>query len=225
MTTGPAEQCDDQQAVQTAPGRFAAGEDPAKREQIIDGAHRVFTRMNFDAASMNDVAREAGVSKGTIYVYFQNKEELFAALMEREKSRFRDALRNILDESSDVETGLIKFAQAFIKQVTGSDMVPAMRAVLGVMDRMPGLCRRFFSAPNNVRTVLHDFLERHVAAGNLVIADTELASRQFIEISSGSYFKLRLFGDITEPPPQEEIDRVVHSGVAMFMSYYGRKPD
>src|SRR5690349_16872873 len=57
-------------------GRPAAGQDPAKREQILEGARRVFIEMGFDAASMNDITRAAGVSKGTIYVYFANKEEL-----------------------------------------------------------------------------------------------------------------------------------------------------
>jgi AcrR family transcriptional regulator len=54
-------------------GRPAAGQDPAKRSQIIDGARRVFIEKGFEAASMNDITREAGVSKGTIYVYFANK--------------------------------------------------------------------------------------------------------------------------------------------------------
>ena len=66
-------------------GRPAAGQDPAKRQQIIEGARRVFIDMGFDAASMNDITREAGVSKGTIYVYFANKEELFEALIEEER--------------------------------------------------------------------------------------------------------------------------------------------
>ena len=47
-------------------GRPAAGEDPVKREQILDGALCVFMQMGFDAASMNDITREAGVSKGTL---------------------------------------------------------------------------------------------------------------------------------------------------------------
>ena len=51
------------------PSRIAAGQDPAKRKQILDGARRVFSQMGFDAASMNDITREAGVSKGTIYVW------------------------------------------------------------------------------------------------------------------------------------------------------------
>ena len=53
-----------------------------KRRQIIDGAGRVFLAQGFDAASMGAIAREAGVSKGTLYVYFKSKEELFEAIVE-----------------------------------------------------------------------------------------------------------------------------------------------
>jgi len=73
-------------------GRFAAGEDPAKREQIVAGAWRVFKRKGFDAASMNDITREAGVSKGTIYVYFSNKEDLFAALVDHHRQEFATSM-------------------------------------------------------------------------------------------------------------------------------------
>ena len=59
-------------------------DESAKRRQIIDGASKVFLAQGFDAASMNDIARAAGVSKGTLYVYFDNKEELFEAIVEQE---------------------------------------------------------------------------------------------------------------------------------------------
>ena len=58
--------------------------DNAKRQQIVDGARKIFLAQGFDAASMNDIARAAGVSKGTLYVYFANKEQLFAAIVEAE---------------------------------------------------------------------------------------------------------------------------------------------
>ncbi|MBR0558077.1 TetR/AcrR family transcriptional regulator [Ciceribacter sp. L1K23] len=201
--------------------RFAAGADPAKREQIIDGARRVFMKLGFDAASMNDVTREAGVSKGTIYVYFSSKEELFAALVDREKTRFAESLRDVMAGTNDAADGLERFARAFVQQVTGSDMVPAMRTVLGVVDRMPGLCRRFFATtPNNAKAVLEQFLARQVAIGALVIPDIELAARQFIDLSTGTFFKLRLFDDIKGPPAAEEVDRVVMSAVSMFLKTY-----
>jgi AcrR family transcriptional regulator len=54
-------------------------EDSAKRRQIMDGARKVFLAEGFDAASMGEIARKAGVSKGTLYVYFDSKERLFEA--------------------------------------------------------------------------------------------------------------------------------------------------
>ena len=116
----------------TPTGRFAAGEDPAKREQIIDGAKRVFMRMGFDAASMNDITREAGVSKGTIYVYFANKEDLFAAMVERERAALLAALRNVLAGHEDAETGLYEFGIKFLEHMTDEKIITAMRTVLGV---------------------------------------------------------------------------------------------
>ena len=49
----------------------------------IEGARAVFLAKGFDAASMNDIARAAGVSKGTLYVYFSDKEQLFEAIVEQ----------------------------------------------------------------------------------------------------------------------------------------------
>src|SRR4030081_694669 len=68
-----------------APSSQADGpEDSAKRRQIIEGARRVFLAQGFDAASMGEIARAAGVSKGTLYVYFENKERLFDAIVGQE---------------------------------------------------------------------------------------------------------------------------------------------
>ena len=62
----------------------ATTDDSAKRRQIIEGARTVFLAQGFDAASMNDIARAAGVSKGTLYVYFKSKEDLFEAIVEEQ---------------------------------------------------------------------------------------------------------------------------------------------
>jgi AcrR family transcriptional regulator len=203
-------------------GRFAAGEDPAKREQIIAGAKRVFLRMGFDAASMNDITREAGVSKGTIYVYFQNKEDLFAAMVETEREAFLAALRIILAGDEDVETSLYTFGIRFVEHLTDEKIITAMRMVLGVRERMPTLCSRFFRGPQNLRTVLHDYLERQVALGRLAIDDTELAAGQYLDLASGGFFKFRLFGTMTEPPSEEEMARVIRGAIKVFMAAYGR---
>ena len=59
-------------------------EDSSKRRQILDGARKVFMDLGFDGASMGEIARSAGVSKGTLYVYFADKSRLFEAIVEEE---------------------------------------------------------------------------------------------------------------------------------------------
>ena len=60
--------------------------------QIMDGARTVFLRDGFDGASMNDIARVAGVSKGTLYVYFDSKEQLFEALIREDRKQQAERL-------------------------------------------------------------------------------------------------------------------------------------
>src|SRR5215510_12615227 len=61
-----------------------ARSDRLKRRQILEGARHTFLAQGFDAASMGAIARQAGVSKGTLYVYFKSKEELFEAIVEEQ---------------------------------------------------------------------------------------------------------------------------------------------
>lgn len=51
-----------------------------RRQQIIVAAKRVFTSKGFNKATMEDIAQEAELSPGTLYLYFKNKEELYASL-------------------------------------------------------------------------------------------------------------------------------------------------
>lgn len=207
-------------------GRRAAGEDPAKREQIIEGAKRVFMSVGFDAASMNDITREAGVSKGTIYVYFENKEDLFGALIERERNRVVQNIKHALDEREPIDEALFDFGMTLTQHLTADHTIRAMRMVLGVIDRMPGLARRFFvSTPESGYTVLKAYLDRRMEQGGLTIADTELAARQFIEMAMGGMLKRRLFAEMAAPPSREAIERSVSSAITVFLAAYGPKPE
>ncbi len=64
--------------------QLVGDEDSSKRRQILDGARKVFMDLGFDGASMGEIARSAGVSKGTLYVYFADKSRLFEAIVEEE---------------------------------------------------------------------------------------------------------------------------------------------
>lgn len=206
-------------------GRRAAGEDPAKREQILDGAKRVFMEQGFEAASMNDITRAAGVSKGTIYVYFENKEDLFGYMIERERRRITETIRHVLDGRKPIDETLREFGTLFATHMTADQTIRAMRMVIAANHRLPKLCSRFFSAtPINPVSVLQDYLDRQVAAGLIIADDTTQAAKQFIELTTVGLFKPRIFGAMEDVPPRAVIARNVDSAIRVFLAAYGAKP-
>src|SRR6266568_153650 len=84
-----------------------------KRRQIIDGARAVFLAQGFDAASMSDIARKAGVSKGTLYVYFKSKEELFEAITEEQCNLQAERVFELDSADHDVAAVLTRLGSAF----------------------------------------------------------------------------------------------------------------
>src|SRR6266568_3611424 len=90
-------------------------EDGAKRRQIIEGARRVFLTQGFDAASMGEIARAAGVSKGTLYVYFESKEELFAVVAREACKTQAETLLALDPDDHDVEAVLTRLGQGYVR--------------------------------------------------------------------------------------------------------------
>ena len=206
-------------------GRRIAGEDPAKREQILDGAKRVFMEQGFEAASMNDITRAAGVSKGTIYVYFENKEDLFGSMIERERQRITETVRHVLDGRKPIAETLKEFGLLFATHMTADLTIRAMRMVIAANHRLPKLCSRFFSAtPINPVSVLQEYLDRQVAAGIVISDDTAHAAKQFIELTTVGLFKPRIFGAMEEVPQRSVIEENVASAIRVFLAAYGAKP-
>src|SRR3954464_7427994 len=154
-------------------------EDTSKRRQILDGARKVFMDLGFDGASMGEIARSAGVSKGTLYVYFADKSRLFEAIVE-EEALDQGKLAFNFDPARDVTTTLMEFGQAYIQLLCRPGGGSATRTVMAIAERMPEVGRRFYE--NVVAFTMRrlaSYLEARVAAGDLAIEDCELAATQF----------------------------------------------
>lgn len=212
---------DDSAEAEAKPGRRVAGQDPAKRNQILDGAKRCFLEVGFDAASMNDLTAAAGVSKGTLYVYFEDKAAILMSLIEREKRAALSAAADVLKSGGPTRDVLTRFGIHVTTNLTSDVVIKAQRMVLGIAERMPEVAQTFFAGETfSAHTTLKDYLDARPAEFD--IADTDLASRQFLELSMASIYKRRLFGNLATPASEAQIARVVASAVDIFMSYYGR---
>jgi AcrR family transcriptional regulator len=65
-----------------------------RRAQILDAVHRCVERVGWERATVDDVAREAGLSKGAVYVHFQSKRELLSGMLERDLVDIEQRARN-----------------------------------------------------------------------------------------------------------------------------------
>ncbi len=201
--------------------RHAAGEDPRKRDQILQGARQVFMEQGYDAASMDDIRRAAGVSKGTLYVYFANKEELFISLIARERERlFLDADQFLLSDRP-LEEKLRLYARRATETICSDDVIRAQRIVAATAERMPELGARFFDrGAGRAKEGLARLFEREVAAGRLTLPDPEMAAYQFLELASAGIWRKRLFGKVKEPPSADVVAASADAAVAMFLAAY-----
>src|SRR5258706_12752537 len=149
--------------------------------------------LGFDGASMGEIARAAGVSKGTLYVYFDDKNRLFEAIVEEEALEQGKVAFNF-DPERDVTMTLMEFGQAYIQLLCRPGGGSATRTVMAIAERMPEVGRRFY---NNViaHTIarLAAYLEGRVRPGDLQIEDCQVAETQAMQLCDASLFLPFLF--------------------------------
>jgi TetR/AcrR family transcriptional regulator, fatty acid metabolism regulator protein len=80
--------------------------DPDKPQQIIDAAVRVFARTGFFNSRVSDIAREAGIASGTIYLYFKTKDEILVTLFREKMAGFVSTLRKEIAGEPDAPAKL-----------------------------------------------------------------------------------------------------------------------
>jgi AcrR family transcriptional regulator len=197
-----------------------AAHDTAKRRQILEGARKTFMELGFDGSSMGQIARAAGVSKGTLYVYFASKEALFHAIASDEIRIQGCEIFALDDADHDVEKVLTQLGDAFVAFVCMPERMPALRTIIAISERMPEVGRKFYEAgPANGIARLSRYLVAQEAAGVLKLDDPRLAASQFLEACLGPIFKPLLFCYVTDVDAAL-IKRSVRAAVRTFLAAY-----
>lgn len=205
-----------------APETPDAGPEPAKRRQILEGAGTVFLADGFDGASMNDIARVAGVSKGTLYVYFDSKETLFEALV-RENCQQQAERFLIPIGAADPREPLAAFGRELLSMITRPERVALVRIVIAATTKFPNLGRAFYeSGPRYGENRLAEHMQAWRAAGVLQFSDARVAAQHFLDLCKSGVFLGCLFGAADDVPP-EAIEATVDRAVDVFMRAYGAK--
>jgi AcrR family transcriptional regulator len=191
--------------------------DNAKRMQILDGARRCFLAQGFDGASMNDIVKAAGVSKGTVYAYFPSKERLFEALVFHDRRSQAEEMLAIQFSGRHIEDVLTEIGLRLVRLITTPESISWARTVVAIGEKFPDVGRAFFEAgPAYSVKKVTQYLETKIADGTLRKVDPELAAMQFIELVGCCQIKPRLFGaqGVFKNRPMEE---TVAAAVDLFL--------
>ena len=87
------------------------------RQQLLEAALRVIGRKGFAAATVDEIVREAGVSKGVAYYHFKNKESLVENIIAQEIATIEDLLKDVVDREGDPMRALVSMLQAFAEHL------------------------------------------------------------------------------------------------------------
>ncbi|GJD74306.1 TetR/AcrR family transcriptional regulator [Methylobacterium goesingense] len=207
-------------AEATPDARERTSPETDKRRQILEGARAVFMASGFDGASMGEIAKAAGVSKGTLYVYFDSKEALFEALALAEKRGLAEVLFRLDADDPDLRDVLTRLGRSYLAEMVRPEHVTVIRMVIGACEKFPRLGQAFFEAgPVQGTTRLAAYLDAQVAAGRLRPADTNLAARQFLQMCQAGLLTRLLF-NAGDGAVQSEIGHNVEEAVRVFLAGY-----
>lgn len=196
-----------------------------KRRDVIDGARRVFFDKGFDGASMDEIARAGGVSKATIYVYFESKEDLFDALVQVDRRKSAELMFEFESDDPDVARQLRRIGVSFMTMMVRPDHIKMVRMVMGVAEKFPRIGQTFFeNGPCHGGRRVADMLARQAEHGHLKIDDYEAAAFQFLNLCQGNVVKGLLFGSEDRPTPAQ-IEKTVDGAVKVFLAAYGVKAE
>ena len=195
----------------------------SKAESILAAAKRTFLESGFGAVSMDTIAREAGVSKATVYAHFAGKEELFGAVIGSECERYLADFSAAELDPCDVRASLTVLGRRFLELVLSPEGIALHRIILGEVSRFPLLGEVFWRAgPERQRVQIEAFLRSAAASGTLsfpIRVSPPNNSSAWCAAKSSCASLLRLEADADEP----SIRDVVVGAVDTFMRAFGRR--
>jgi AcrR family transcriptional regulator len=198
---------------------------PDKRRAIIDGALTLFARDGYTRASLDAIAAEAGVSNRTIYNHFNDKAELFQAVIRDSSQRVADVLIDLVDRHLgkvvDPEEDLVALGLAWLGVLT-SDLAPhfaLVRQINAEIEHVPPAALKAWQdvGPSRVRQELAERLRRIAERDLLTIEDPARAAGHLMLLISADNLT-----DRSALHDKAESTAMVSAGVHTFLYGYKR---
>ena len=190
----------------------------SKRDLVVDAASRLFLGEGYGTTGMDAIAAKAGVSKATVYSYYEDKATLFADVIARMCDEMAgghdlEALRSDTLEATLTGTAVF-LAQRILESVERS----MLQRVVAEAREFPELGHKFWTTgPAKMEEFVASCLAEASRSGVLAVKDPSGAAARFVGLVTGLYLLPMLVG-VRSRPTEREIRRDLEDVVAGFLS-------
>lgn len=194
----------------------------AKRQQILNSAINLFTEQGYAAASMDLIAKNADVSKQTVYSHFGSKDDLFSASIESicESLHILDLS---MDDLSDAKRILLQLAQRFTEVITSKQACAAHKICAFESNAYPQVSDIFYqAAPLRVTNEVAVLMEKLHQQNILNINNPRHAAIQFLNMMKGELW-MQIEFNTKERITAKEVEEYLRDSVEFFIRGYAIK--
>lgn len=189
-----------------------------KRKEILTAAVSLFTEKGYEGTSVDDIAREAGVSKQTVYSHYNNKQTLFALAVEK-KCRESGMDPEFIDPEEEPGIMLLELGRRFVGLLISPGAVRVHSVCTSSADSHPELGRLFFEhGPLQAVEVVSNYLAMLDKKGKLEIEEPDRAAWQFFGMLKAEAQMRAQFN--LERQSKSDLEHYIQSCVDMFLRAY-----
>ncbi len=190
-----------------------------KHSAIISAATKLFLKQGYSKTTMDQVAKDAKVTKQTVYSHFGNKDKLFSAMITSQCKKHTPP-EVVLNSDAPFEELMFKVGLGFLQMITSKEGLATTRLVMSEANRKPKLAELFYkTGPQQMNRILTNFLKSQNKNGFLRIANTESAASYFFSMLKGRYH-LRMALKVKPLPTKKELEEHTRETVRVFLKIY-----
>ena len=191
-----------------------------KYEDVLGGAREIFLRDGFEGASVDDIARAAGVSKATLYSYFSDKRELFREVTRVECERMAETTLARIDFNAPPREVFTTAAHSLTRFLLSNFSLQMFRTCVAEAARFPELGQAFYqNGPEMGRARMVVYRKLAIERGQLHDVDPDMIAEQFSELCRARLWSRAIFG-VQTSFSEVEIDEVANHAVETVLARF-----
>lgn len=190
---------------------------------ILDAAADRFLTSGFDRTSMDEVARQAGVSKQTVYSHFQNKDRLFVEVIRQKLDEYFHVEEFDVEKGLPIREVLERIGRQVLSLIMSQDAMAMQRLMSGGGQDAEHvkMAQLFYEAgPREVQTQIARVLEKAVKRGQVQLTDSTKAAQRLLALLRGDLYYRACMGLETDPSA-EAIEEHARDCADLFLRLYG----